>query len=124
MGGTYNSGSSSIVGSVTTTQTLPSLPTGATQITKYIANANTGTTIYTVTAGKTFYCFGVTLSCNSATEMGLSVAATQVLSGQVTTAASVVFTGGIVFTATAGQAITISGIGAAENSASIWGYEV
>lgn len=120
----FNGAQANVVISGGVQSTLPSLPTGATQITKYLANANTGTTIHTVTAAKTFYCLGATLSCNSAAEMGLSVAGTATISGQVTTASSVVFTGGIIFTATAGQAITLTGIGAAENSGTIWGYEI
>lgn len=125
MGTQYGAvGGTSVTISGAVTTALPQPGSGQTIVTKYVENANTGTTVHTVTAGKIFYCQGVTLSCNSAADMGITVAGTKVLTGQVTTAQSVTFHGGIIFSATAGQAIAVTGIGAAENSATIWGIEV
>jgi hypothetical protein len=105
---------------------LPAASATQTVIFKSVNNQNNGATVYTVTAGKTFYCLGMVLSSTAtnvamsasagATQVGYAVATVGILCREL-------FTGGIVFTCPASTAITITGAGATSNNCTLWGYE-
>ena len=122
------SGNTAITGTVSAnvTQALPAIGTGQTFVRAGNTLQNDGTTIYTVTAGKTFYCLGVWLYGQSAnTNISLQVAGTTVLraAGLAATMPMVSASGGIVFVGTGNQAITVTGGGAGGNNVYFWGYE-
>lgn len=121
----YNSGKTEadVTGSVDIN--LPAPATGQTLITKYSSGSNDGAAIYTVTAGKTFYCLGVLLGGKSASQTAtIKVDGTVVLSVWTLGSYMQLMTGGIVFTAAAGKAITLGWSGAAgEGLYDLWGYE-
>jgi len=109
-------------------QSLPQPTSSQTLITKCIIAGNTGTTIHTVTAGKTFYCTGFVLGGNGAAAAKITVAGTDVIGFFVNATAGegcVPLSGGILFSATAGQTIVVNwAVGAGTVNAGIWGYEV
>jgi len=110
-----------INGGVTSSLPTPSL--NQTIVTKYIYNQATGTVIHTTTAGKTFYCLGMTMILNgAASHCGVSVDGTQVLKTQLDAGVTnVVLQGGILFSCPATKQITLtSGSNATIN---MWGYE-
>lgn len=111
-----------ISGSVST-QTSPPVPTDSmTIVSAPFSNAANNATIYTVPAGKTFYCLGI--------DCGSSLAAVQNIKNDGTTVAtflsptgglSHLLTGGIIFIAQATKNITIT-IDAGAAYGTIWGY--
>jgi len=106
------------------TNPLP-VPAGQTLKSGYQCLANSGTTVYTVTTGKTFYCLGVCYEAKTtAGSYNINNGGT-ILKAWVPTSAPVLLTGGILFSAPSGQAITIvHDSGAGLGSCQIWGYEI
>jgi len=104
---------------------------GFTTVTQTLVNASvrdvvSGSTIYTVTSGKTFYCMGVALGKGATANSYLDVKVATVIKVSVSSAVqdTVVVTAGAcpIFTATSGQAITIE----SNNTnviATMWGWE-
>lgn len=80
--------------------------------------AASGTTVYTVPAGKTFYCTGA-MFYNAAAALA-DLNGFKIATG---TAIATVFSGGILFKATEGTNIVVTST-AAGNTVGIWGYVV
>jgi hypothetical protein len=119
-----NTGLSNLNGTVSQALAIPA--TGQTlKQGSVVSNTATGFTVYTVTAGKTFYCTGLSVGCGS-TLNGYFVAdgankCIFMLSAQT----SMSMGGGILFSASGGSNITVTHNGAgAHCQASVWGYEV
>jgi len=127
MGMTTSSTTVTISGAVTTTPNLVAPLATQSLVNAVLHQAADGSTIYTVTAGKTFYCLGFSVGCNTASAGSLSVAGTRKISWFLNAVNGEGFCSfghnGIIFTATAGQAITVT-VGAANVDATLWGYEV
>lgn len=120
------SGNTSITGQINVASGLPTPTAAQTPVQASVNNQNNGATVYTVTSGKTFYCTGAHISSISTNVTCiLSVAGTQKLYTVALTGirCEQVFSGGVLFTATSGQTITISGAGATSNCCDIWGWE-
>lgn len=104
-------------------QPLPS----QTVITRFQYLASTGAVIYTVPAGKTFYCTGALLeTVVTGADIRIAVAGVDTIRC-LTQGASIPIrlSGGILFQATAGQAITlVHAAGASNGVGNIWGFEV
>lgn len=102
------------------------LSAGQTLICKNANAVANDTTVHTVTAGKTFYCLGCVLANGGATALqNIKVAGTVVVSSVVQASnSSPCLTGGIIFSATSTQAITVTGAGAVANYCTLWGYEI
>lgn len=115
-----------ISGAVATGMT--GVATTQTQVNKTTGWVATGTTIHTVTAGKTFYCLGVSVSSKGATcNWHIDTDGTAQIYGRVKadqTANQNVSGSGILFTCPATKAITLVHDEVGSNtSATIWGYE-
>jgi len=120
-----SSGLTSITGNVTVQNGLPT--PSATQTLVFAAgiNANSGATIYTVTAGKTFYCMGYSISTGFGGIHTISIAATPKFGCLVpANTTSVISSTSPIFTATATQAITVTSSGGNAMYINFWGYEV
>lgn len=88
---------------------------------------NDGTTVYTATAGKTFYCTGLSINSNNVnvgSTLSVNGTARFRCSGGTATTANMSLSGGVLFTLAATTSCTISGAGAAQNTCVVWGYEV
>ena len=121
----------------TQTVSLPSPSSSQTIITKHLTNisivAGTPQTLYTVTAGKTFYCLGFSgLNQNSATIGKVLVDGTQVLNFMIGGSIGAgggnsqhVLTGGVLFTAPATKTVQVDSVlnTGAGTSVCCWGYE-
>lgn len=129
MSQSLSSGNTTVSGNVTTTIGsigLPAPTANQTIVSKYIEAAATGTTIHTVTAGKTFYCTGYIIGTKSGTPTlaGIVVNGVRVSSITFLQNTSQVVSGGILFVATTGQVITNYYDGAGTTAdVSIWGFE-
>jgi len=103
---------------------LPSLGTGQTLVSKGITSGATGQTIHTVTAGKTFFCLGISYGANAGDDHSLRVGGTIKHYNKHTTG-PMCYSGGIIFTANANDAITYNFTGAINTAICwMWGYEV
>lgn len=102
------------------------LPYGATPICKYVYQVNTGTTIHTVTAGKTFYLMGYSLNAGAAGDQGITVNGTQICKYYMAAnAINNVAASKPIASAAATQTIVLThGAGAGQGIATIWGYEI
>lgn len=116
-----SSGSSTIAGTVSQGLGIPA--TGQTVITKLVAAAADGTEIHPVTAGKTFYCYGVSFGSTAAQTCGIKVAGTMRLQTNISANAPHLMSGGVLFSATTAQSITVYSAGGSMY-VSIWGVEV
>lgn len=86
---------------------------------------SSGTTVYTVPTGKTFYCQGAIFCAGGAKDLLLKVNGTTVLVAEFETAGPFITTlyGGPLFAATSGQVITIVEAGSGgNNTISLFGY--
>lgn len=103
----------------------------ATQTVKTIMFSGKATTnvIYTVTAGKTFYCLGASIGHNGTDgrEVGFACDGTQVTKQMVGAVATVghapTLSGGVVFTCAATKDITVISNTTGTLQGCIWGYE-
>ena len=127
MGVNVNSGTTSVSGSVTTTVTglgLPKPSSTQTLVHAAVFDANAGTTIYTVPAGKRFYCLGFSIDCDEGGYMRLTLNGNNLFGGVRTLSAvgvaTVVRSGGILLTAEAGDVISFGPMSVAD--VDIWGY--
>jgi hypothetical protein len=89
-------------------QSLPQPTNGQTVITATAINQASGSTVYTVPAGKIFYCTHCSLASGGNSQMHVLVAATETLFANCPANDTKVLTGGILFLATAAQAITFT----------------
>lgn len=90
------------------------------------AGVNDGTTVYTVTTGKTFYCMNMSLGNANGAAFGfyIKVAGTTVFSTWLNAGASQSYCSYFpLFYATSGQAITVTGSGNGGNQVSLIGWE-
>jgi hypothetical protein len=123
MGMTTSSTTVTISGAVTTSPNLPQPLATQTPVYGTCEAAASGTTVYTVTAGKTFYCTGILISTAGTQNAHILDAGVQKMVCYTTANLPVCVSGGVLFTAAAGHAITITAA-AGGNSCTIWGYEV
>jgi hypothetical protein len=104
---------------------FPAYRSSQTQVNKFVQGVATTTTIHTVTTGKTFYCLGLNVGMTATAPAGVAVAGVTQITAPVLVNNSYSCQGGILFSATSGQLITIvHGGGGAFGYASIWGYEM
>ena len=108
------------------TQGMTGISSGQTLVTAIADGVADGTTLYTVTAGKTFYCLGCFVATNQNSKL-IRLLSNGVLvlwaSSPASTGAQQTASGGIVFKANATQTITVTGGTGTANYAGIWGYE-
>jgi hypothetical protein len=123
----YNSGlaSTQTVNLLGGSTNLPTPALGQTLVSVNAGGVSNNTTLYTVPAGKTFYCLGATMAYYGGGAVGVKIGATIKL--QSTSGAdgngSSTGTGGIPFTAAANDVITTyTNGGGALWYGSIWGY--
>lgn len=103
---------------------LPQINASQTFVSAKLTNAANGSTIYTVTAGKTFYCTGFSPQGGGAGSVHIvSNCNLNPFSPSSTDGASCTMSGNVIAVFSAGTAITITS-GAAGNYDMIWGYEV
>lgn len=120
-------GTTKVTGNVTTTISgnLPSPSGTQTLVRAHISGGSNGSALYTVTAGKTFYCLGLSFDSSTDSSQSLTIdgTATQfpVIVGTVKT--KIVFTGGILFSLGATKSITVATNAASSIYCSMWGYE-
>jgi hypothetical protein len=93
-------------------------------ICKCLNSCSNGATVYTVTAGKTFYCTGASVASAANAFVGVNVDGVATIVCEVLGATTALFTGGVVFTAAATKAITFyTNAGANTGFITVWGYE-
>jgi len=103
--------------------TLPKAKTTQTLVSVCAVNQNTGTTLYTVTAGKTFYCLGLVMTNTNAAIQRITADGTDVVSGICAINTTYTVSGnGIIFKALAGKNIVINAT-VNNNYVTMWGYE-
>lgn len=105
---------------------MAGIPPGATLVCKFVNQVATGTAIYTVTAGKTFYVTGVAMSNSGAgCTMGIDNDGTDMISMFIGASVYQLFSGGILFSVAATKIVKVeTNSGAATANAAIWGYEL
>lgn len=113
-----------VTGSVSTTAFLPDANTSQTLVMATKQDGNDNDNIYTVTAGKVFYCLGVSIASTNAGRVGIHNDGTLILNTSGAAAWSNTFTGGVLFTVAATKSITIhSSAGATNAHITLWGFE-
>jgi len=126
MAQSFSSGTQNVTGTVTASASFPAAGTGQT-IKQGQGTGGAGTTVYTVTAGKTFYCMGFILGNGNASARNMTI-----YDGTTTWVNTYVPAGGNasgcgttpIFTASAGTTIKLNtNSGAADGYLSVWGYE-
>ena len=120
----FNSGSTSITGSVSVTVsgTLPKNSATQTLVNAGCRGAAAAaTTLYTVPAGKTFYCLGVVMSSSVACEMYVLDDATEVTVANLQANGTVSYTGGVIFAAAENSVIAVTS-NSTGKGCRIWGY--
>ena len=125
--GLTNTGAVNVTGTVTAAAALPTVGTGQTLVRGSVSAAATGTTVYTVTAGKTFYCTGITYS-NSAAGGALASLTINSVAGRFPFNGVVgigqCLNGGILFSCPATATIVlVHNSGGSNVNCAVWGYE-
>ena len=124
---TTQSGNTSVTGSVTTSISsigLISPSAGQTMINVTFDAASTDTVLYTVTAGKTFYCMGYFLSTSTNANIGLKSDGVAVVKGTLSGNTGTSASGNLLFKTAATKNITGHTGVATSLYGSFWGYEV
>lgn len=86
-------------------------------------DANTGDTIYTVPAGRKFFCTGITSYCTVGPWVQIQVDAVDTFLYMQTADANTTFMGTLLFAATTGQVIrVVHSSGGPQLQITIWGY--
>ena len=127
MGVSIGTGSTTVTGSVTTSIANAGLPKPtATQtlVQARLSAANDATTLYTATAGKTFYCLGCVFSSAVAASQYLLLDGTAWGVSNTTINGNNSMSGGVLFSLAATKAAVLkTNGGAGSGYCAIWGYE-